>query len=65
MYVYLVPANRYAPTTESGHAIAAKTVDGLVPYRAYLALRTVDNDIATWAPSCSDVLAKDWQVVGD
>ena len=33
------------------------------PCRAYLALKTVQDDIATWAPSCSDALAEDWTVL--
>jgi len=33
------------------------------PYRAYLALKTAQGDIATWAPSCSDALAEDWTIV--
>ena len=35
----------------------------LVPYRPYLALKTAQGDVATWAPSCSDALAEDWAVV--
>ena len=27
-------------------------------------LKTVDDDVATWVPSCSDVLAEDWEIVG-
>lgn len=64
MFAYLVPANRYAATTPTGHAIAQHHADGLVPYRTYLALKTVDEDVATWVPSCSDVLAEDWELVG-
>lgn len=60
-YVYLVPAASYQPTTES----AIKEFGGQpVPYRAYFALKTAQGDIATWAPSCSDALADDWQIVG-
>lgn len=36
----------------------------MVPYRAYLALKTVDNDVATWVPSVSDILAEDWYIEG-
>ena len=58
-YVYYVPANSYAAQTE-----AAKSEFGdMVPYRAYLALKTAQNDVATWTPSISDVLADDWQIV--
>jgi hypothetical protein len=60
MYAYYVPANSYPASTE----IAKKQFgDGLVPYRAYLALKTAQNDIATWNPSTSDCLSEDWFVV--
>jgi hypothetical protein len=60
MYAYYVPANSYPASTE----IAKKEFwDKLVPYRPYLALKTAQNDIATWNPSTSDCLAEDWFVV--
>lgn len=63
MYIYLVPANRYAPTTPAGHAIAANHEDGLVPYGAYIAMKTADNNVVPWLASQTDVLAEDWEVV--
>lgn len=58
-YVYYVPANSYAAQTD-----AAKAEFGdMVPYRAYLALKTAQNDVVTWTPSVSDVLAEDWILV--
>jgi hypothetical protein len=59
MYAYYVPANSYPAVTE----IAKKEFGDIVPYRAYLALKTAQNDIATWTPSTSDCLAEDWFVV--
>lgn len=60
MYAYYVPANSYPAITD----VAKKEFgEGLVPYRAYLALKTAQNDIATWNPSTSDCLAEDWFVV--
>jgi len=61
MYVYYVPADSYPARTE----IAKKEFgeNSLVPYREYLALKTAQNDIATWSPSTSDCLAEDWFVV--
>lgn len=58
-YVYLVPANSYPAQTDSARAEFGE----MVPYRAYMALKTAQNDIATWAPSGSDVLAEDWGFV--
>lgn len=57
-YVYLVPANSYAAQTD----IARAEFGEMVPYREYLALKTAQGDVATWAPSCSDALAADWVV---
>lgn len=56
MYVYLVPANSYPAQTD----IAKAEFGEMVPYRAYLALKTAQGDVATWAPSGSDALAEDW-----
>jgi hypothetical protein len=35
----------------------------MVPYRHYIALKTAQNDVATWSPSTSDALAEDWEIV--
>lgn len=61
MYAYYVSADFYPARTK----ITKKEFgeNGLVPYRAYLALKTAQNDIATWNPSTSDCLAEDWFVV--
>lgn len=58
MFVYYVPAAKYKPQTSVIMDMAYD--DGLIPYRAYLALKTAQNDIATWSPSISDCLASDW-----
>lgn len=59
MYAYIVPANSYPAQTE----VAKAEFGDLVPYRAYWALKTAQNDIATWSPSGSDSLAEDWTVL--
>lgn len=61
MFVYLVPAASYP--VQTGAAKAHFGEGAMVPYRAYLALKTVDEDVATWAPSCADVLAEDWELI--
>lgn len=61
MFVYLVPAASYP--VQTGAAKSHFGEGALVPYRAYLALKTTDDDVATWVPSCSDVLADDWTLV--
>ena len=62
-FVYYVPADRYVAKTDIAKSIADE--DGKVNYRAYLALKTVQGDIATWIPSISDCLAEDWYIVED
>lgn len=63
MFIYQVHAGRYAPTTKVGEIIASTQEDGLVPYRPYLAIKTVDNDVVPWVASQTDLLAFDWDVV--
>lgn len=60
MFAWLVPAGEYPARME---AIKGYFENDMVPYRAYYALKTAQNDVATWAPSVSDTLAEDWQVV--
>lgn len=60
-FVYYVPADRYLAKTEAAKSIANEY--GMVNYRAYLALKTAQGDVATWVPSISDCLAEDWEVV--
>lgn len=62
-FVYLVPAASYPAQT--GAAKAHFGDGAMVPYNAYLALKTVDERVSTWVPSVSDCLAEDWAVVPD
>ena len=59
MFAYIVPANSYPAQTET----ARKEFGEMVPYRTYWALKTAQNDVATWSPSGSDSLAEDWMIV--
>lgn len=61
MYAYYIPANSYPASTQIAKQEFGE--NSLVPYRAYLALKTAQNDIAVWNPSTSDFLAEDWFVV--
>jgi hypothetical protein len=57
-FVYLVPAASYP--VQTGAAKAHFGEGSLVPYNAYLALKTVDERVSTWVPSVTDCLADDW-----
>lgn len=61
MFLYYVPENAYKATTD----IAKGRFGDLVPYRAYIAMKTVDNDVVPWVASQTDILANDWLVAGD
>jgi len=61
MFAYYVPEASYPAQT--GVAKSHFGENATVPYRAYLALKTAQEDIATWAPSTSDALAEDWCTV--
>lgn len=61
MFVYYVPAASYPAQTDVAKAYFGE--GALVPYRAYLALKTAQGDVATWAPSGSDALAEDWEIL--
>jgi hypothetical protein len=60
MFAYMVPGNSYPAQTE---AIKGHFAGDLVPYRPYFALKTAQNDVATWVPSGSDIIADDWEEI--
>lgn len=61
MFLYHVPANAYPAQTPIAKAEWGE--DALVPYRAYIAMKTVDGDVQVWTASQTDVLADDWMVL--
>lgn len=61
MFAYIVPAASYPAQT--GVAKEYFGENAVVPYRAYWALKTAQNDVSTWAPSGSDSLSEDWVIV--
>jgi hypothetical protein len=60
MFAYIVPASQYPAIT--GVAKEYWGEGNFVPYRAYWALKTAQEDVATWAPSGSS-LAEDWSIL--
>ena len=61
MFAYIVPAQSYPAQTEIAKNYFGE--NAMVPYRAYWALKTAQENIATWTPSGSDTLAEDWIVL--
>ena len=60
MFVYYVPPGRYQPTTEAARQFFC---GGMVPYREYIAMKTVDDEVVPWLASQTDILAEDWGIV--
>ena len=61
MFIYLVPENRYKAQTE----VAKSYFGDDVPYRAYIAMKTVSNDVVPWVASQTDLLSDDWHLYGE
>lgn len=61
MFLYYVPEGAYPARTE----VAKKEwgENALVPYQAYIAMKTVQGTVVPWLPSQTDMLAKDWEVL--
>jgi hypothetical protein len=60
MFAYVVSEGSYPAKSAAVKGVFA---NDMVPYRAYWALKTAQNDVAPWAPSGSDALAEDWELV--
>jgi hypothetical protein len=61
MWLYLVPAASYPAQTQA----AKDNIGPMVPYGAYLAMKTAQGVVVPWLASQTDVLAEDWSVVND
>lgn len=57
MFVYRIPAASYPAQTSVAKAAFPS---GLVPYKAYYAIKGADGEVATWVPSSTDLDASDW-----
>lgn len=60
-FIYYVPQGSYKPCTEIAEQLVNE--QGLVEYKPYIALKTVQDQVVPWTPSISDVLAEDWMVM--
>lgn len=59
MFAYYVPANEYPAQTD----VAKEHIWETVKYRAYMAIKTAQWDVAVWSPSGSDILESDWIIL--
>jgi hypothetical protein len=56
MWIYHVPAASYPAQTQA----AKDNIGPLVPYGAYLAMKTAAGEVVPWLASQTDILADDW-----
>ena len=61
MFLYLVPPGNYPARTDIAKAHWGD--DGLVPYGAYIAMRTAQGNVVPWLASQTDMLGEDWELV--
>lgn len=61
MYVYFVAGGIYPSKTK----VATEQFGLEVPYRSYLAMKTADDEVVPWVASQTDLLAEDWEIIGE
>lgn len=60
MFVYIVPAASYPAQRNAKGVLVGDYPDDMVPYSAYIALKTASGEVVPWTISQSDALATDW-----
>lgn len=60
MFVYIVPAASYPAQRNAKGVLVGDYPDDMVPYSAYIALKTNSGEVVPWTISQSDALATDW-----
>lgn len=63
MFLYYVPAASYPAQRNGNGTMIGKFPDDMVPYRAYIAMKTVNDEVVPWVASQSDLLDADWVIV--
>lgn len=63
MFLYYVPANKYPASGNTLGTMVGVFPDEMVPYGAYIAMKTAQENVVPWLASQTDVLANDWQII--
>lgn len=63
MFLYYVPENKYPAARNTLNTLDGLFEDNLVPYAAYIAMKTAQDNVIPWLASQTDVLAEDWCVL--
>lgn len=63
MFLYFVPANSYPASRNTLETLKGEFENDLVPYGAYIAMKTAQGNVVPWLASQTDVLAEDWELI--
>jgi len=63
MFLYYVPAAFYPAHRNTFNTMVGMFSDDMVPYCAYIAMKTAQNNVVPWLASQTDMLAEDWELV--
>lgn len=63
MFLYYVPAASYPAQRNEYGTMIGVFPDDMVPYGAYIAMKTAQDNVVPWLASQTDVLAEDWLLV--
>jgi hypothetical protein len=63
MFLYYVPANSYPAQRNTLQTMVGVFENDMVPYAAYIAMKTAQDNVVPWLASQTDVLANDWMIV--
>lgn len=63
MFLYYVPAASYPAQRNAMGTMCGVFEDDMVPYCAYVAMKTAQDNVVPWLASQTDLLADDWTVV--
>jgi hypothetical protein len=63
MFLYYVPAASYSAKQNPLGTMVGVFPDDMVPYGAYIAMKTAQDNVVPWLASQTDMLAEDWVLV--
>jgi hypothetical protein len=63
MFLYHVPAAAYPAHRNPQGTMVGVFPNDMVPYCAYIAMKTAQNNVVPWLASQTDVLAEDWSII--
>jgi hypothetical protein len=63
MFLYYVPAAAFPAQRNTFGTMVGVFPDDMVPYCAYIAMKTAQDNVVPWLASQTDVLSQDWGIV--